>query len=145
MRSIHWLACGATCLAVVASTAVETRSSWNGAPTPTSQPSQSVALAVAKADWRPNKLVRAIAVSKTRIFIAGDFTRLVNSRTHKKVKRFRVAAFNRNTGALISGFTPRPNRSVQALTLYGSRLVLGGDFTTINGKNRQHLGGSPGR
>ncbi len=95
---------------------------------------------VAKAHWRPDAAVRAIAVSRTRVFIAGDFTHLRNTATGKKVARDRVAAFNRHTGALISGFHPRVNGRIDALALLGRKLVIGGYFTSVNGQTREHLG-----
>jgi outer membrane protein assembly factor BamB len=95
---------------------------------------------VAQATWRPDSAVRAIAVSRTRVYIAGDFRHVRNTVTGKKVRRDRVAAFDRRTGALIRGFHPRANRRVDTLALLGNKLVLGGYFTSLNGRVRQHLG-----
>lgn len=93
----------------------------------------------AKAAWTPDGTVRAITVSKTRVFIAGDFTHLSNAATGKQVKRVHVAAFRRDSGALVSGFHPHVNGSVDALAVLKRKLVLGGDFTSVAGQDRQHL------
>jgi outer membrane protein assembly factor BamB len=102
-------------------------------------PAAHTSARVAKALWRPDAAVRAIAVSRTRVFIAGDFTHVRNTTTGKKVRRERVAAFNRRTGALIRDFHPRVNGSVKALALLGRKLVLGGTFTSLNGRSRMNL------
>jgi hypothetical protein len=89
--------------------------------------------------WRPNGAVRAIVVSRTRVFIAGDFTRLTNPSTHKRLHKPRVAAFNRKTGALVRGFKANVNGTVRALAVFRGKLVIGGDFTRVGGKKRHHL------
>lgn len=94
---------------------------------------------VAKAQWSPNAPVHAIAVSRKRVFIAGDFTQLRNTTTGHNVTRHRIAAFSRTTGALVRHFKPRVNGTVHALTVFGNKLVIGGDFTSVNGKLRQHF------
>jgi hypothetical protein len=95
---------------------------------------------LSKAQWRPDAAVRAITVSRTRVYIAGDFTHLRNQATGTSVRRAHVAAFSRSTGALISGFHPTANGSVNALALLGRNLVLGGSFTALNGQARNRLG-----
>ncbi|MGA8248054.1 MAG: hypothetical protein WB797_14220 [Nocardioides sp.] len=94
---------------------------------------------VAKAKWSPDAGVRAILVSHKRVYIAGDFTHLRNTSTGHRVTRDRVAAFNRTTGALVKRFHPNVNGEVRALAVLGHKLVIGGEFTTVDQKNRQHL------
>ncbi|ROP42991.1 PKD domain-containing protein [Pseudokineococcus lusitanus] len=69
----------------------------------------------------------------SRIFVAGDFTR-VNG-----VARSRVAALDPATGALVTGFRADANARVRALAVKGSTLYLGGIFTTVNGQSRTRL------
>ena len=125
--------CLISCLALPAS------ASPTGAPVDKASASPAATTKAPHAQWRPNGAVHAIAVSRTRVFIGGDFTRLTNTGTHERVRKVRVAAFNRKTGALVRGFTARVNGRVRALSVFDSKLVMGGDFTKVGGRNRQHL------
>ena len=57
------------------------------------------------------------------------------------VSRKNILAYNLTTGALVTGFAPVLN--AQALTVTsspdGSRLYVGGDFTTVNGVSAQRI------
>jgi outer membrane protein assembly factor BamB len=94
---------------------------------------------VAKALWAPDAPVRAITLSKKRVYIAGDFGSLKNTTTGRTVTRTRVAAFRRDNGALVKGFHPTLNGSVDALAVLGHKLFVGGDFSTVQGASRQNL------
>lgn len=78
---------------------------------------------------QPNGAVRAIVVSGSTVYIAGDFT----------APRQRVAALIATTGATLSFNPGSTNGSVWALALSGSTLYAGGDFTTIGGQSRSRI------
>lgn len=70
------------------------------------------------------------------LYVGGDFT-TVDGRAHA-----RLAAFDLTTGAtgtLKSGFKPRVNATVRALTATSTTVFLGGDFTTVGGRARTRL------
>ncbi|HET6990759.1 MAG TPA: hypothetical protein VFJ43_05520, partial [Bacteroidia bacterium] len=81
--------------------------------------------------WAPvvnNGLVKAIAKSGDTIFIGGTFSQ-INGQA-----RGRIAALSASTGALLPVFangTGNANDTVMALQVYGSKLYVGGRFTTI--------------
>jgi trimeric autotransporter adhesin len=94
---------------------------------------------VQRVSWHPNGAVHVIATTRTRVFVGGEFTRMVNTTTHRQVKRVRVAALSRSDGALDRSFHAQVNGTVTALAVFDHKLYLGGDFTRVNGVNRQHL------
>jgi hypothetical protein len=87
--------------------------------------------------WAPsvNGQITAVAVSPDakRVYVAGSFTR-VNG-----VPRYRIAAFDRATGALVKAFAPALNASVNALAVSSTAVYAGGDFTTASGVARSRL------
>jgi PKD repeat protein len=87
--------------------------------------------------WAPslNGGGRAIVASAdgSRIFVAGSFTQVSG------VNRYRVAALDANTGAVISGWTPGANARVSTLAISGTSLYLGGIFTDVSGQARTRL------
>ena len=115
----------------------------------------SAALAVtysstAAPTWIPNGQVWAMAVTSTRVYLGGDFTKLTNPVTGESVARVNLAAIDRATGnpsswradvvanpqsgGLSGGF--RTNPGVGALMVSGSTIYVGGDFTSIDGVDR---------
>jgi hypothetical protein len=88
--------------------------------------------------WRPDGTVLAIAVHRKRIYVAGDFKSVIGPQGQQR-QRFRVAAMNRKTGALVKVFQARVNGSVNALSVFDGKLVIGGYFTRVNGRPRHHL------
>jgi hypothetical protein len=76
--------------------------------------------------------VRALATRAGRLYIGGTFARISG------VEIDRLAAVSQDTGALDTGFTPRPNNSVRALAVSpdGTKLYVGGLFTVIAGVGR---------
>ena len=58
-----------------------------------------------------------------------------------EVARNRIAAFNANTGALITTFNPNANGMVYDLDVSndGTKLYVAGSFTTIGGQTRQRI------
>jgi PKD repeat protein len=87
--------------------------------------------------WAPslNAGGRAIVASAdgSRVFVAGSFTQ-VNG-----VNRYRVAALDATTGALVPGWTPGTNARVSSLAISGDALYLGGIFTNVNNLSRTRL------
>lgn len=81
-----------------------------------------------------NGVVRGIAVTDDRVYLAGDFTQ-INS-----TSRSRFAAVSR-TGSLVSGWVAdadEPGKAVE-VTPDGENVVIGGDFFTVNGEDSHAL------
>lgn len=87
--------------------------------------------------WAPslNAQATAIAASQdgSRIFVGGDFTS-VNG-----VNRYRVAALDAQTGALITSFTAKTDSRVRALAVSGNTLYAGGSFSSANNVARNRV------
>ena len=83
--------------------------------------------------------VWAIEQIGNRIYVGGRFGDVTNGAT--SVDQPYLAAFNATSGEWISTFTPDLNGSVTALQASpdGSRLFVGGDFSTVNGQTAQSL------
>ena len=83
--------------------------------------------------------VLELVASSTRVYAGGNFSTVGES------ERQGLAAFDAETGRLLDWHTPRfrfdPPTSplVSALTLAGSRLYVGGLFSSIGGKQRYYL------
>lgn len=82
--------------------------------------------------WKPgtaNSTVQAIAVSGQRVYLGGDFTTL------KGASRSRLALVDGVTGGLDANWTPTADTTVRALALSvdGSHVYVGGEFTQISG------------
>ncbi|WP_233198300.1 LamG-like jellyroll fold domain-containing protein [Cryobacterium sp. Y50] len=79
-----------------------------------------------------NGAVRALVASAdgTRVYAGGSFTK-VGSDT-----RYRLAAFDTGTGALVSTWKPVVNASVKALGIFGNTVYAGGTFSTAGGQAR---------
>jgi hypothetical protein len=87
--------------------------------------------------WAPALNAQGLAIAAspdgTRIYVAGDFT-AVNG-----VARYRMAALDARTGALVTSFAPRFDARVRALAVTASRVYAGGIFTTASGLARSRL------
>jgi hypothetical protein len=81
--------------------------------------------------WRANLNVTGfgVAVLGNRVYLGGDFTS-VNS-----TPKTRLAAVDATTGNLLTNFTATANDSVEVITPTndGSRLLIGGLFTSVSG------------
>ncbi len=75
----------------------------------------------------------AAAADGKRVYVGGSFTR-VNG-----VRRYRMAAFDTATGALISTFRPAFDSTVRALAVRAGTVYAGGSFTAVNGVARRRL------
>jgi hypothetical protein len=89
--------------------------------------------------WMPNGTVNAIALTKTRVYIGGKFTTLTNSANGHKVKAGGLASLDRRSGALIHTWHASANFTVHALAVFDNKLIVGGNFTLIDGQRRPHL------
>ena len=94
--------------------------------------------------WQTNNDVDALAVGNGVLYAGGRFTSVRPpgaAQGTNEVSRSYIAAFNANTGALITTWNVTLNGRVRALRLSpnGSRLYVGGDFTTVNNVTRQRL------
>jgi hypothetical protein len=79
--------------------------------------------------------VRAMALVDDRLFLGGDFG------AYDGVERPYLVAIDLTTRAVDPTFDPRPNKPVHALlpSADGTKLYIGGLFTTVAGKGRQRL------
>lgn len=75
-----------------------------------------------------NGVINAIEASPdgSRLYIGGQFTAVGGT------ARYRVAALNPSTGAVISSFAPTLDASVQALAVTSDRVYVGGTFSNAN-------------
>lgn len=95
--------------------------------------------------WQTNSEVDALAMANGVIYAGGKFTSVrppgVAAGGAGQVNRTYLAAFSASTGALITGFNVVLNNRVSSLAVSpdGSRLYLGGSFTTVNGTTRNRL------
>jgi hypothetical protein len=84
-----------------------------------------------------NSQVRALAVSGSTLFLGGFFTTLSGS------TRTRLGAVDTTTGNLVAGFSTLTvtgsNPQVSALAFSGSRLYVGGVFTSVGGTTRNNI------
>lgn len=83
-------------------------------------------------------VVYASATVGPVLFIGGTFTSVRDPATGATVARNRLAAFNMSTGALLQNWNPGADGTVRVLESDGTRLWVGGAFTSIGGvaKNR---------
>jgi hypothetical protein len=75
----------------------------------------------------------AVGLAGATLFAGGQFTHVGPTfRNH-------LAAFDTKTGAMMSGWDPRPNRPVTTMATDSSTLYIGGGFTTVAGQARTRL------
>lgn len=88
--------------------------------------------------WRAtlNAEIVSLVVGHGNVYAGGYFI------TANGASRSHLAAFSESTGALDAAWTPTTDLEVKALVLTtdGSKIVVGGDFDTINGSRAAHLG-----
>jgi hypothetical protein len=91
---------------------------------------------------KPNGAVFGLALQSGELYVGGSFTKLGGGTVGS------LGAVNATTGALDTGFVAnvagaggaKAKVATIALTTDGSRLVIGGTFTTVNGSADQYLG-----
>jgi hypothetical protein len=83
-----------------------------------------------------NDTVRAIAYSGGTAYVGGDFT--TGWLDGHSTRRGYLAAVDVASGALL-GWAPSLDGPVTALAVAGTRLYVGGAFTSVDGQPRRHL------
>jgi len=103
----------------------------------------SAVSAIKQPSWQTNSSVNALAIAGNTVYAGGLFTRIRQPGKpagQGEAARTYVAAFNRTTGAPTT-FAPKLNGAVWAIATSPDAkwVVIGGDFTTVNGLPRKHL------
>ncbi|MET9310264.1 fibronectin type III domain-containing protein [Kribbella sp. NPDC003505] len=129
-----------TVVAVVAAALIP-----SGPPVEAAQPGFASAVsAIKQTSWQTNNSVNALAIAGNTVFAGGLFTRLrqpgMASGQAPEAVRTYVAAFDRTTGKP-TAFAPTLNGPVYAIATSpdGKWVVIGGDFTTVNGIRRSKI------
>ncbi|MGZ6953201.1 MAG: fibronectin type III domain-containing protein [Acidimicrobiia bacterium] len=91
------------------------------------------------AGWSTNAPVRAVLIVGDTVYAGGDFTTVRGPGGTPTATRAHLAAWDIHTGALRTGFTADTNGRVESLASDGTRLFVGGDFTTIKGVSKSRL------
>ena len=78
--------------------------------------------------------VQAFATTGDRVFVGGKFDDVRDTATGNLVDQNYLAAFDKNTGAWISSFTPQLDGTVWDLVVAGGRLIVAGQFTNVDGE-----------
>jgi hypothetical protein len=116
----------------------------SGPPVEAASPGFGSAIsAVARPVWQTDDSVNALATAGNVVYAGGLFTRIRPSGQEigqGEAIRPYVASFNRSTGAP-SGWAPRLNGAVWAIATSadGKWVVIGGDFTSIDGLPRNRV------
>jgi outer membrane protein assembly factor BamB len=84
---------------------------------------------------RPDGAVSSLALSSGTLYAGGSFLNVNGT------ARASLAAFDATTGALSATWAPAANNVVKAVDMAvdGSRVYVGGNFTTIDGANHHHV------
>ena len=97
--------------------------------------------------WQINGVVWSQAIIGDVVYVTGSFTRArppgVAAGGAGEVVANNIFAYRLSTGARVTTFATSPGLNAQGLVIRasadGSRLWVGGDFTTVNGTARGHL------
>jgi chitodextrinase len=109
--------------------------------TPASATPDGPLSAVRSSMWQTNGDTDTLAAGGGVLYAGGRFTRVrppgAAAGTQETARTY-LAAFSTSTGALVTGFNVTLNGRVRAVRLSpdGTRLYIGGDFTTVNGVAR---------
>lgn len=84
--------------------------------------------------WNPGTNGTVLDIKKSadgsRIYVAGMFSQAAGA------WRYRIAAFDTATGALVTSWAPEANGRIDSVAVTESAIYLAGEFTTINGTQR---------
>ncbi len=108
----------------------------------TTAPSAEPPTKAQRPEWQVSGLVYTSVVTRTRIYLGGDFTSITNVATRETLTRHNLVAFNRSTGRILRDWRPTTDGAVRTLASSPShdQLFVGGAFQRINGHSRTHIG-----
>ena len=89
--------------------------------------------------WRADGVGFAALTVGNTAYVGGTFSTVRSPDGSTVVNRGNFAAFDLRTGALITGFQANTNDTVRSIAYDGTRLYIGGSFTTVNGLTRQRV------
>jgi hypothetical protein len=89
--------------------------------------------------WRAEGVGFAALTVGDIAYVGGSFLTVRSPDGSTVVNRGNFAAFDVRTGALITGFQANTNDTVRSIAYDGTRLYIGGSFTTVNGLTRQRV------
>ncbi len=86
-----------------------------------------------------NTYVQAITQVGDTVFVGGDYKNVVSASGEVVDQPF-LSGYNVDTGELVRTFTPKFNNQIKALeALPNGKLVVGGEFTEVNGQPYKNL------
>lgn len=85
-----------------------------------------------------NGRVYAILQVGSRVYVGGSFSAALVPGAGSVARR-NLLALDATTGALDAGFRPEPGGEIQALATDGTKLFVGGAFSTVGGLQRRNL------
>jgi hypothetical protein len=94
---------------------------------------------VPAAGWSTNGPVYATVVIGNTVYAGGSFTQVRDQSGTQVVNRTNLAAFDRTTGAVRTGFAADTDAKVRALATDGTHLFVGGAFLTVGGVARKRV------
>ena len=117
------------------------------APAAAATPPPATVTADALPSWQINGVVWSQAIVGDTVYVTGSFTRArppgVAAGGAGEVVANNIFAYRLSTGDRVATFATNPGLNAQGLVIRasadGSRLWVGGDFTTANGTARGHL------
>jgi hypothetical protein len=89
--------------------------------------------------WRAEGVGFAALTVGNTAYVGGSFSTVRSPDGATVVNRGNLAAFDLRTGALLTGFQANTNDTVRSIAYDGTRLYIGGSFSTVNGLARQRV------
>jgi len=88
---------------------------------------------ITQGSWNSSEPILALAKIGTTLFFGGKFNQPVSTASRRN-----IAAVSTVTGALLP-FNPSPDYMVTSIVPDGNTLILGGDFTEVDGASRRRI------